>query len=129
MEKEGPNTTFRWPFRQEEISFTGESLKWTQLASQMYRDLMQRLRDQCLSLEYVMQQVHLNVFPLNIATVHTMLEECIRYDSPILGLEVFVAMREEYRLVPDEFTLRALLYLTESVFKAMNTSALPPEPV
>ena len=87
---------------------------------------MDRLSSKELSLTDVTQQVQRNVFPLNIDTVNCMLEACIQHDSPILGLEVFAAMQKTYGLVPDEFTLQALVHLTRNVFNAENTSALPP---
>ena len=124
MDKQDPITTLRWPFPEWEISFIGHTLLWAQEASETYKVLMDRLRNKELSLTDVMQQVQLNVFPLNIDTVNCMLEACIHHESPILGLEVFAAMREDYALVPEKLTIQALVHLTEHVFNAVNTSVL-----
>ena len=124
MNKRSPNTTLHWPHPKREIKFIGKSLEWVWEALRTYKDLMDRLRSNQLVVTDVIVQVQRNVFPLNIDTVNCMLEACIHHESPILGLEVFAAMREDYALVPEKLTIQALVHLTEHVFNAVNTSVL-----
>ena len=124
MNKRSPNTTLHWPHPKREIKFIGKSLEWVWEALRTYKDLMDRLRSNQLVVTDVIVQMQRNVFPLNIDTVNCMLEACIHHESPILGLEVFAAMREDYALVPEKLTIQALVHLTEHVFNAVNTSVL-----
>ena len=117
MEKRSPSTSLVWRHPHRIITFRGHTDKWVENASTTYQELINLLASNELSLAYVQEVVvENNVFPVDIDTVNIMLETCIQYDSPILGLEVFGLLHGTHRLETVPLTIEALVHLTERAY-------------